>query len=423
MIRNSNSKRIRSRAMLDDTCGNRPPITLPPNKSREKGTILIVTLFVTCALIILAVPSLFKLLSYYSLTEKSHKSLAAIHLAEAGIERAIWELNYGDILTWAGTSQTRSFAIESFQPYAGGGDGDIDVVVVDPSGQNPVIESVGRIAYQPPRRIEKKVRVVLEEREIPFFDYGVFGNDSVTIASNLLIQGDVGTNGTSFGAISIDSNSTVAGDVTCGPEGDPEIALQVVETASVTGTQRAAGELKDFPSVTAPEGLPYRGSVDVKSGTLTISEDGEYTSLLVDQNSMFYIDGDVTLHVTSEFRLGSNTELIIQEGGSLTLYMSGSIDMDSNCIVTNAGQDPTKLKFYGTDDLTGTVQFDSNAAFYGAIYMPNADLVISSNIDLYGAVYGKTVELNANVYLSYQEGQTDFSDIRYWIKSWQEILN
>ena len=390
---------------------------------REKGTVLIVALFVTCALLIMAVPSIFKLLSYYSLTEKSHRSLAALHLAEAGIERAIWELNFGDITTWEGTSENRTLAISSFQPYSGGRDGSIEVVVEDPASANPVIEAVGRIEHQPPRRIEKRIRVVLEEREIPFFDYGVFGSESVSIASNLLIQGDVGTNSTSFGAVTIASNSTITGSVTCGPGGDPETAFDFADTVAISGTQSAAAELKDFPSVTAPEGLPYRGSVDVKSGTLTISEDGEYTNLLVDQNSTFYISGDVTLHVTSEFRLGSNTELIIQEGGSLTLYMSGTIDMDSNCLVTNAAQDPTKLKFYGTDDLTGTVQFDSNTAFYGAIYMPQADLLISSNIDLYGAVYGKTVELNANVYVSYQEGQTDFSEFRYGIKSWQEILN
>ena len=141
---------------------------------REKGTVLIVALFVTCALLIMAVPSIFKLLSYYSLTEKSHRSLAALHLAEAGIERAIWELNFGDITTWEGTSENRTLAISSFQPYSGGRDGSIEVVVEDPASANPVIEAVGRIEHQPPRRIEKRIRVVLEEREIPFFDYGVF---------------------------------------------------------------------------------------------------------------------------------------------------------------------------------------------------------------------------------------------------------
>ena len=121
--------------------------------------------------------------------------------------------------------------------------------------------------------------------------------------------------------------------------------------------------------------------------------------------------------------MGSNTDLIVEEGGSLTLYLSGSVDMASNCSVNNIQHDPTKLKFYGTENLTGTIRFDSNQAFYGALYMPQADLIVASNIDFFGSIYGKTVQLNANVYVSYFDGQTDFSDYRFAVRSWQQLLN
>lgn len=390
---------------------------------REKGVVIILVLFVSVALLILAVPSFYKLSAYNDLGEKSHRSLAAMNLAEAGVERAIWELNFGDISTWSESSTLRTLTVSSIRPHASGFTGSFQVEVTNPDASNPIIESVGRIEHRVGSYVERKIRVVLVEQQLPFFDFGVFGNEWVSIASNLDIQGDVGTNGTQAGAVTVAANSTINGDVSCGPEGDPDLALNIDESAVITGVQEAASEPKEFASVEAPEGLPYMGSASVSGDVMTISGDGEYTDLLIGSNSQLIISGDVKLHVLGSFLMGSNTDLIIQEGGSLTLYLTGSVDMASNCSINNLGQDPTKLKFYGTDSLTGTIRFDSNQAFYGALYMPQADLVVASNIDFFGSIYGKTVQLNANVYVSYFAGQTDFSDYRFVVKSWQQLLN
>jgi len=391
------------------------------SRHQEKGVAMVMALFLSAALLLVATPSLFKLTAMKGLTEKSHKTLAALSLAEAGIDRAIWELNSGDISTWSGDSQARTFSFDSFQPHGGGISGNVSVTVLDPFGENPLIESAGQISSQPSIQVGKAVRVILKEREIPFFDFGVFGSESVTIAANLNILGSVGTNGTGTGAITIAANSTVSGDVVCGPGGDPDIALDIDENSSVSGQINSAAEFKDFPEVIVPEGLPWRGDVEIANDSLTISENGDYSSLVIGQNSQLIISGDVTLHVNGSFSLDSNTELLITEGSSLTLYLSGSLNMNSNCSVTNTDNDPTKLKFYGTEYLDNNIQFDSNAAFYGAVYFPYSDLTISSNIDFYGSVYGRNVYLNANVYVSYQDGQEDFSSYRLEIKSWQEI--
>ncbi|MCK4337832.1 MAG: hypothetical protein KAX11_07795 [Candidatus Aminicenantes bacterium] len=391
------------------------------SRHQEKGAVMVMALFLSVTLLLIATPSLFKLLTLKGLTEKSHKTLAALNLAEAGIDRAIWELNSGDISNWSGDSQIRTFSFYSFQPHGGGTDGNVLISVLDPFGETPFIESAGQISSQPSIQIGKAVRVMLKEREIPFFDFGVFGNESVTIASNLNILGSVGTNGTSAGSIFVASNSTVDGDIICGPGGDPEVALDIDENSSVSGLIDSAAEFKDFPDVIVPEDLPYRGNVEISNDTLTIFENGDYSSLVIGQNSQLVISGDVILHVSGLFSLGSNTELLITEGSSLTLYLSGSLDMNSNCSVNNANHDSTKLKFYGTEYLDNNIQFDSNATFHGVVYMPYADLTISSNIDFYGSVYGRNIYLNANVYVSYQEGHEDFSSRRYEIKSWQEI--
>ena len=80
-------------------------------KNEEQGFVLIVGMLVMAVLLLLAIPFLYQLSFENKLTNKSYKSSAALSLAEAGVERAIWELNYGDIRTWAGDSSLRTMAI------------------------------------------------------------------------------------------------------------------------------------------------------------------------------------------------------------------------------------------------------------------------------------------------------------------------
>lgn len=395
-------------------------------RSKERGVVLVMVLLVTVALLIIATPFLFKLSGQYRTTDKSFKSLAALNLAEAGVERAIWELNYGDISTWDGDSLQRILFLSSVQTPGGEVIGDILISVTGLDGENPVIESTGRINDGDDLPLSKSTRIVLERKGgEALFNVGVFAQESVTLASNLNIEGDVGTNGTHPGALTIGNNTSVNGDAYCGPGGDPDEAIQLNGTAQVLGERRAADEARDFPSILPPEGLINRGEFYVKSDLVTIGEDGLYLSFIVDKDSVVEFVGDVTLHVIGPFSLGSNTELRISELGSLTLYLSGSMLLNSNCSVNNSLQDPTKLILLGTDDFVGGVTFDSNTPFYGAIYMPMVDLVFSSNIEFFGSVIGKSIVLNSNVDVSYDEELQNIEglpvlDAQYIVKSWQE---
>ncbi|MCJ7681643.1 MAG: hypothetical protein MUP70_13015, partial [Candidatus Aminicenantes bacterium] len=227
---------------------------------------IVLVLFVSVALLILAFPSFYKLSAHNDLGEKSHRGIAALNLAEAGVERALWELNFGDISTWSGSSTFRSLTVSSIKPHASGFTGSFQVDVINPEDTSPIIESVGWVEHREGSFIERKIRVVLIEQPIPFFDFGVFGDESVYIAPNINIQGDVGTNGTQAGAVTVDANSTITGDVICGPDGDPELALDIDKKAVVTGEAIAEAEPKEFKSVEAPEGLPYMGSTLVSGG-------------------------------------------------------------------------------------------------------------------------------------------------------------
>lgn len=396
---------------------------------KENGAALIIAILVSVMMLLLAMPFLTKLSGQYRASENSYRSLAAVNLAEAGLERAIWELNYGDFTTWAGDSLQRTLALSSVQTPGGVVLGDIEIAVTDLSGNNPVIESTGQIDYLDDVTISKTTRIVLQkEGGTSLFDVGVFADESVTLASNLNIDGDVGTNGTHPGAISIATNSVITGDARCGPGGNPDVAIQLNGTAQVDGEQRAAEEAKELPPVVVPEGLMYLGDFYAKDEIVCISESGEYASFILDTGAVAEISGDVTLFVTGLFSLGSNTELRITEGGSLTLYLSGSMSLDSNCSVNNNLEDPTKLIILGTETFMGTVIFESNMPFYGAVYMPEADLVFSSNVQFNGSAIGNSIVLNSNVYVGYAEELQSVeglpaSNSLFIVKSWQERTN
>lgn len=424
LAQSSGINQVRGDLIEEETMGKKSDRFLAQGQ-KERGAILVLAALFLVVMLILVVPFLFKLSAQYRVSEKSFESLAAVNLAEAGVDRTIWELNHGDISTWDGDDSLRTMTISSDEV----GIGDIDIRVENPAGDFPVVESIGRVAHTESQTMGKTIRVVLEKNGggNDLFNSGVFADRMVHLNSNIFIDGDVGINGTEPGAIFIKNNTIVNGDVTCGPGGDPGVVIDLSSGAVVTGEQNAAPEIKELPSVMVPEGLPLQGSLYQNGGIQTISESGQYASIILEDGSQLVINAEVVLYVTDEFSLGSSTELRIEEGGSLTLYLSGPFHTSSNCFINNVLQDPTKLVVYGTDEVTGEIVLDSNATVYGALYMPRADLVLSSNITFHGAVLGRSVYLNANVDVLYDEElgdlegtPGDLGNAYYSVKSWQE---
>jgi hypothetical protein len=259
----------------------------------------------------------------------------------------------------------------------------------------------------------------------PLFGVGVFADGDVIIRQNFTIEGDVRTNGTNAGAITILNNSTVTGDAICGPTGDPNVAIDLAGTAQVLGEQRASDELKELPSLDAPMGMVSQEDYYVNvPGYLTGSDSGEYSSFTIDTGGNILVTENVTLHVTGDFNLNSNTELQIAEGACLTLYVSGSFNLDSNASLNNDSQQAKRLVILGTDDFTETVTFNSNNDIYAAVYMPRADLIFSSNIGFYGSAIGMSVDISQNVHVGYEDELADLGTFQqgpeFYVKSWQE---
>ncbi|UCC38194.1 MAG: hypothetical protein JSV96_10080 [Candidatus Aminicenantes bacterium] len=414
-------------------------------ESKEQGFILVIGVLIIIFLLLPVLPFLFQLSTDFRLTEKSYKSLAAFSLAEAGVERAIWELNYGDISDWSGDESLRTMTISSFNTSDGNVIGDIEIRVENPGGDNPVVEAAGNVAYVGSLTVTKAARVVLEKSEYHPFDYGIFGDEGVNMNSNAVVDsydsrngaygdtnmgshGNVGTNATHDGAIDLRSNAQIYGNAISGPETDPEAAITTGPNAYIDGMKLALDAPKELPSISPPEGLSPKGDYFLGGNDLDIiNESGEYSSFMIDNNAKVTITADVTLYITGGFSLLSNSQLEIADGVSATIYLGGTFEQNSNTQINNLSMDPTKLAVYGTDTFNSQMIWNSNTQFFGAVYVPRADVLYDSNADFYGSIVGKYLQsISSNARLHYDEALGDVGmgtdSSTYVIRSWQEKL-
>jgi Tfp pilus assembly protein PilX len=414
-------------------------------RNEEKGFVLVVGMIVMAVLLLLAVPLLFQLSFENKLTNKSYKSSAALSLAEAGVERAIWELNYGDITTWAGDSSLRTMTISSFQTADGKVIGDIEIRIEDTDGDNPVVSSSGRVALVESRVLYKRARVVLEEEKYKPWINGIFGDEELDFSSNAYVdsydsrdgayggsnmgsEGHVGTNGTHYGCIDLDSNARIYGNAVSGPESVPEDVIITRSNAEIFGEMDSLSEPNDMPSVPLPEGLTYMGDYFLGSNdTDIIDQSGEYASFRLDSNATVIITADVTLYITGEFSMLSNTVLEIDPGVRVTIYLGGSFIQHSNTQINNLSEDPTNLLVMGTDSFNGEMDWNSNSQLWGAVYVPRADVHLNSNADFFGSISGKSFDCNSNSKIHYDLAlaalELDGADgTPFKVKSWQEVI-
>ena len=414
-------------------------------RNEEKGFVLVVGMIVMSCLLLLAVPFLYQLSFENRLTNKSYKSSAALSLAEAGVERAIWELNYGDILTWDGDSSLRTMTISSFQTPDGNVIGDIEIRVEDPDGDNPVVSSSGRVALVESRVLYKCARVVLEEEKYKPWINGIFGDEELDFSSNAYVdsydsrdgayggsnmgsEGHVGTNGTHYGCIDLDSNARIYGNAVSGPESIPEDVIITRGNAEIFGEMDSLSEENAMPSVPLPEALLYNGDYSLGGNDSdTIDESGVYTSFRLDSNCTVTITTDVILYITGEFAMRSNSQLEIADGVKVTIYLGGSFIQHSNTQINNLSEDPTSLLILGTDTFNGEMEWNSNTQFLGSVYVPKADVHFNSNADFYGSISAKSFDCDSNSKIHYDLALAALvldgaEGTPFTVKSWQEVI-
>jgi hypothetical protein len=340
--------------------------------------------------------------------------------ADAGMTMALYEMNEKlKVKPWNDSSLPE--ATDQNLPY---GNAVYSYTVTGDLGAGYTIESVGTSGST-----QRTVRCVLEPRGP--FEFAVFADEGAELKNSALVDWfnfgpdddnlKVGTNSILSGAFVLKNSATVNGDVIVGVGGNPAIVIDSMGT--ITGDTKAMTEENILPSIVVPEwldSLPSSGSI--KNNT-TVSNSAKYSDISLKNSKTLLVDSDVTLYVTGEIVLGNSAELQIDNDASLILYLGGNYEGKNSSTINNLTQDAHKLKIYCLDTCESMI-FKNSTDLYGAIYAPNADIIMDNSAKLYGAVVSKTLDIRNSGDLNYdaslRDVDVDDEVVCFVVTNWQE---
>lgn len=408
------------------------------NRDKEKGAILVVATIVVVAMLIMATPFLFKLSGQYRSTERANKALAAINLAEAGCDRAVWELNHGMVSTWVYENNRLSTTISNLATSSETpvGVGDISIEITPLSGDLRTVIGEGEVDFiKPNNNVYRKVQVNVEKRYKMDLIFALFGRVIIDAAALTLVDsydsrdiiaahatenpipppvydpdldaatyqtslGNIGSNG----SIEIEGNSGVYGSASVFvPDplipttdlsdvfyqkltGDTEKLQVPTETMIIPGEY----ELKQNIVPTIPwqePGPPFPARIRGKYPPLALGTGNYvYDNISLNGGQELIIQGNVNIYIKGDLNMAALSTLQVLQPlnyldpstyNKLTIYLGGNMVVDSNASLNNASALPSNLSILGLDSCE-SIEISSNDDFFGTIYARNSDITINS---------------------------------------------
>src|SRR3989338_1750355 len=280
---------------------------------------LAIGLLLLLVLTALAAALLLRGVSENALANRFANSTQAFWAAEAGVQKTIWEINHNNCADFV--QEGTSTACASCTSCGSGnktmavsisGSCDYDVVM---NNANTTATSTGAC---PTRNSSSVIKRSVQATIGPTspFQYAAFSQGAVTLSNNTFIDsynsnngaysvdnsdtnGDIGSNGTTAGIISIGNNISLGGDVSTGTGG----TVTVGNNSTITGTTTITNDVP-LPAVTVPSaltGLSSGGTYSVaENGSATLTTgDYKYTSISMNNNATLNItSGNVRIYLT-----------------------------------------------------------------------------------------------------------------------------
>lgn len=275
------------------------------------------------------------------------------------------------------------------------------------------------------------VEAVVRESVVSIWAYGAFGDESMTMDSNSMVDSYDSTLGTyasqevngngnstyasaggnvgSNGSITIKQNSTIHGNATPGPGS----STTILGNASVSGSTAPASDTVTMPPLTRPA-LTFSGPMSVSGGSTVTLPPGDHAfdTLDVGTGATLLVTGPATILVGSA-ELSSNSQMLVDAAnGPVTLYVIDDFVLNSNTLMASTTLRPADLSVQLESDNIidpnlivdlDDVLLESNAQLYGSIYAPNALIDIDSNFELFGAVVARELHLDSNSKVHFDE--------------------
>ena len=352
---------------------------------------------------------------------RTASDIAARCAADAGLTMALFEMNEKlKVKPWNDSSLPE--ATNESLPYC---DAVFSYTVTGNPSTGYTIESVGTSG-----NAERKVVCILKPQGP--FEFAVFAKDGAELKNSALVDWfnfgaddenlKVGTNSIASGAFTFKNSSTINGDVVVGVGGNPDLVIDDFG-ATITGETRAMTERNALAPIEVPEWLESLPSIGTITDDSTVTNSAKYSSINLENSKTLLIDGDVTLYVTGEIILGNSAEVQIDNDSSLILYLGGDFEGKNSSTINNLTQEAKKLQIYCLDSCENMV-FKNSSDFYGAIYAPNAEVIMNNSANLYGAVVAKGFEQRNSGTFNYdaslRNASVNDAVVRFVVTNWHE---
>lgn len=167
-------------------------------RARERGGVLVTAILVIVVMLLMAIPFLFKLSASNRSTERAQRALAALNLAEAGVDKVLWWLNPTsggpdniEPLEWDTPGAVGH--ISGLPTNDGKTMGNVDVVLTSPVGVAPspqtrTLTATGHIPFVGGNTVDRTVRVLLQRDYKSIFDVGFFVDEYFYIRNSFLLD-------------------------------------------------------------------------------------------------------------------------------------------------------------------------------------------------------------------------------------------
>lgn len=398
-------------------------------KSKRAGFSLPLVMFVIVLVLVMGNGLLSLGFHRRILAVRTSSEIAARSAADAGITKALYEMNRKlKVRPW--DNSTLPEETDEILPNT---DATYSYKVTANPSNSYAVESIGRSG------LEQKIIQCTLVLKGPF-EHALLTKKDLVLKSDTLIQGYnsgdpwdtdievvVATQSTVPGAMILNNGVGVDGDVAVGAGGSVDTVIK--DLGASMHQKYAMLENEDLPVAIPPE-LESKGSITMQGKTSTIgpADSGQYNMIDVKRATnpgiLEVSGGDVVLYVTGDLGLGQDCEIIIKEGASLTLYLDGDMIADNSAGINNEN-DPSSLKLYGTSTGEQSLILKAKSDILGAIYAPNANITVLAKTDIRGSLIAKSFELKNGGDFYYDEAlrkvTTEDDVVRFVIIKWREL--
>jgi Tfp pilus assembly protein PilX len=360
----------------------------------SKGTALFNALVFLTVLVIIGLSIATLTLGGFKFIARSHKSTQALNIAEAGIDKALYEIN----------KPSSTYTSETNTPF---GNGTFSVQITNGSEPNTkVITSTGYIPNNTSPELERTIRVVAKAESSSIniaFSYAVqIGDQGLTMNSNSQINGNAYSNGNIIGY----SNSTITGDAYA--------VTTISEPRPTAQSKHPNSPSSQMPSIDynfwkneATSGGIHQGDYNINNPQQNLGPLKIVGNFNMNSNSSITLKGPI--YVTGNFAMNSNSRLYLDQAfgtSGTVIIVDGTIQLNSNSYIYSTDATPKGyILLVTTSTSANALELNSNSS-NGICYALNGGMQVNSNGKAVAAVARK-LTLNSNATFNYDTGLAD----------------